>query len=96
MNFKIAPKETEIIANWDDAKLYCSFLAIDGKNDWRLPTTDELKEIYQLENDLVGLGYWSSTETDGGYGALYQSMSGTQYPTPKSVRYFVRAVRDVV
>jgi hypothetical protein len=33
MNFEIAPKETEIQANWGDARLYCFALNIDGKTD---------------------------------------------------------------
>lgn len=95
MNIEVSPKEYERVLNWNDGKLYCSLLVIDDKNDWRLPTIEELKEIYNSENDLDGLGYWSSTETNGGYGALYQSMSGVQYPTPKNVRYYVRAVRNI-
>ena len=95
MNIEISPKEYETILTWYDAMMYGQLLVIDNKNDWRLPTTEELNDIYNSENDLDGLGYWSSTETNGGYGALYQSMSGVQYPTPKSVRYFVRAVRSL-
>lgn len=41
MNFEIAPKSTEVKLNWDDAKLYCFSLAIDGKTGWRLPTVRE-------------------------------------------------------
>jgi hypothetical protein len=43
MNFEIAPKETEIRANWYDAKLYCFSLNIDGKTGWRLPTDREFQ-----------------------------------------------------
>ena len=78
MKFEIAPKETEILANWDDARLYCFSLNIGGKTGWRLPTKDELSEIYQSDNDfisseqktrrssvvgqLTGNCYWSSSE----------------------------------
>ena len=31
MNFEIAPKETEIQATWDEAKMYCFSLNIDEK-----------------------------------------------------------------
>ena len=55
MNFEIAPKEIEIQANWDDAKLYCFSLTIDGKVGWRLPTKDELNQIYLkiMEHPLI-------------------------------------------
>jgi hypothetical protein len=45
MNFEIAPKSTETKLNWNDARLYCFSLNIDGKTGWRLPTNDELHEI---------------------------------------------------
>jgi hypothetical protein len=64
MNFEIAPKSTEIEANWDDARLYCFALNIDGKTGWRLPTKEELTKIYQAENDFEEMWYWSGTEFD--------------------------------
>ena len=71
MKFEIAPKSTEIQANWYDAKLYCFSLDIDGKTGWRMPTKEELNEIYQSENDFVGGTYWSSTEGNKGSGGYY-------------------------
>lgn len=61
MNFEIAPKSSEIQANWDDAKLYCFSLNIDGNTGWRLPTIEELEEIHQSENDFKKDWYWSAT-----------------------------------
>jgi hypothetical protein len=66
MKFEIAPKSTEIQANWDDAKLYCFSLTIDGKTGWRLPTKEELGEISQLDSDLSTAIYWSSACNDKG------------------------------
>ena len=63
MKFEIAPKETEIQANWDAAKLYCFSLNIDGKTGWRLPTIEELAEIYKSETDFEQRWYWSGTPT---------------------------------
>jgi hypothetical protein len=95
MNFEIAPKETEIQANWDDARLYCLFLNIDGAVGWRLPTKEELDYIYHSVNDFVGSNCWSSTEYFGN-NAWYQSLSiGFQDFNNKDNSYYVRAVRDI-
>ena len=96
MNFEIAPKSTEIQAIWDDAKLYCFSLNIDGKIGWRLPTKKELNEIYKSENDFEKLWYWPSTETSG-YTAWYQNVNnGGQGLNDKYVGLYVRAVRSTV
>ena len=95
MNIEISPKEYERQLNWNDAMLYCQLLVIDNKNDWRLPTREELNNIYHSENDFVGSGYWSSTETSGG-NAWRQSLSGGfQYNGIKGSSYYVRAVRSL-
>lgn len=94
MNIEISPKECERTLNWHDAMLYCQLLTIGGKNDWRLPTKDELNEIYKAENDLDGLFYWSSTEHNGD-NAWYKNMSsGNQYHYDKNSRFNVRVVRS--
>ena len=96
MNIEIAPKEYEKWLNWHDAKLYCELLTIDGKMDWRLPTKDELNEIYTSENDFVGSYYWSSTETSGGYAWLQLLSDGGQGSNYKGGSNYVRAVRSSV
>ncbi len=96
MNFEIAPKSTEIKANWDDVRLYCFALNIDGKTGWRLPTKEELNEIYESVNDFEKAWYWSSTENSGN-GAWVQSMSdGYQLSGGKNYgRRYVRAIRSI-
>ena len=96
MNFEIAPKSTEIQANWYDAKLYCFTLNIDGRVGWRLPTKEELSEIYQSENDFVCTFYWSSTESSDDSAWLQIMSSGYQTSYYKTGGYaYVRAVRDI-
>ena len=98
MNFEIAPKETEIVSNWDDANLYCFSLNIDGKTGWRLPTKDELNQIYESENDFrkEWEWYWSSTEANGSRAWLQYFSNGYQYSYGKNYgRFHVRAVRNL-
>ena len=95
MTIEISPKEYEKKLNWDDAMMYCQLLVIDGKDDWRLPTKEELNDIYNSENDFVGSYYWSSTESNGNY-AWGQNLSiGGQYGYNKGNSYYVRAVRSL-
>jgi hypothetical protein len=96
MNIEIATKEYEKWLNWHDAKLYCELLTIDGKMDWRLPTKDELNEIYNSKNDFVGSSYWSSTEYGGNYAWLQRLSHGPQNYGNKNNSAYVRAVRSSV
>jgi len=64
MNIEIAPKSAVIEANYDDARFYC-MANIEGKTGWRLPTRDELNQIY-LDNRLQfqrfdPVCYWTCT-----------------------------------
>jgi hypothetical protein len=96
MNFEIAPKSTEVRLTWEEARMYCFSLNIDGKIGWRLPTNDELDEIYESENDFIDAYYWSSTENYGG-GAWAQNMSnGNQNGNVKyGGGFYVRAIRSI-
>ena len=88
MNFEIAPKETEIHANWNDAKLYCFSINIDGKTGWRLPNREELCEIFNSEHDYKPEWYWSCAAYTG-YNA------GQQYLYSMVTEKCVRAVRSL-
>ena len=97
MKFEIAPKEYEIQANWDDARLYCFSLNIDGKIGWRLPTKEELNEIYESDNDFQKSYYWSSTEGDGRTAWLQDIYNGYQFSNFKFYgSYYVRAIRSTI
>jgi hypothetical protein len=95
MNIEISPKEYERQLNWHDGMLYCQLLIIDGKDDWRLPTKEELNDIYNSENDFVGSFYWSSTEYDGYYAWGQDLSTGFQGNGTKNYSSYVRAVRSL-
>ena len=97
MNFDIAPKSTEIQATWDDARFYCFSLNIKGKTGWRLPTKEELNEIYESDNDFEKAYYWSSTENRGGLAWFQVFYNGHKGSFNKSNGGgYVRAIRSTV
>jgi hypothetical protein len=96
MNFEIAPKYTETKLNWWDAKLYCFALNIRGKTGWRLPTKEELGEMYKTKNNLSNGFYWSSTENGADF-AWYQTVLFNQLGSHGHMvnKLSVRAVRSI-
>ena len=96
MKFEIAPKSTEIQANWGGARMYCFSLKVDGKVGWRLPTKDELNEIYQSENDYELDWYWSSTERNDNLSWYQDFYNGAQYSFGKGyTKGYIRAIRSI-
>ena len=95
MNFEIAPKSTEVQLNWDDARLYCFSLNIDGKIGWRLPTKEELNRMYESQNDFEKSWYWSSTEFNINYAWDQMVANGYLGDHPKTHVNYVRAIRSI-
>jgi hypothetical protein len=95
MNFDIAPKETEVELNWNDAVLYCFSLTIDGKTGWRLPNRIELLNIYKEENDFDYVFYLSSTKNETDKTWVIGFASGVNGYASNYDWYRVRAIRDI-
>ena len=60
-----AGKDNGKAVNWQRAKKYCRDLRLAGYSDWRLPTTDELQEIYDKSAEAPGINppsRWHGTE----------------------------------
>lgn len=80
--------------DWNNAKNLC-------KDNWRLPTKDELNIIY-LNKDIIdgfaaggGYYYWSSSEHSAYYAWFQYFSNGYQYYTSKANVNYVRAVRNL-
>jgi hypothetical protein len=93
---EIAPKAAEKSCGWDTARTYCLFLNFDGKTDWRLPTKEELNEIYESDNDFGSGRYWASNEqsVDNAWSQSFEN--GSRYDQYKCHGgLYVRPVRDI-
>jgi hypothetical protein len=99
MNIEISSKEYNKKLNWRDAMLYCQLLVIDGKDDWRLPSTDELFSIfYHDDHDFRGGYYWTSDEYEEYKEYTAQAVNNIdnrKYINMKQVLYYVRPVRTI-
>ena len=62
--------------SWDVANSMCKNSSVAGLHDWRLPTKNELLQLYAMKDEIGGFNsnkysyYWSST---WGYGSDYGS-----------------------
>ena len=61
MTLEVSAPEYWKELNYQNAKLYCFALNIEGKTGWRLPTIEELKTII-TGIDCGSIFYWSSDE----------------------------------
>ena len=97
MKYEIAPISTEAYLKWDDARLYCFSLNIDGKTGWRIPTVRELRDIDGISNDFRAEDYWSSTTGfDVSHAETFYFGGGYERRSDKHWSEWVRAVRDLM
>ena len=70
---------------WNDANSYCNNLTIYGLSGWRLPTKDELVQMYAERYSIGGFNtstwnnesyYWSSTVSPNNYHYFVQFYNG--------------------
>jgi len=80
------------------ASSVCNDLALNGYDDWYLPSMNELSLMYQnLRTQNLGhfsnVYYWSSSQVSSGYAWAVNFTSGVLSDFNKSSSYRVRAVR---
>ena len=66
--YRVAPPATTTM-NWTNANTYCNNLTLYGYDDWRLPSLDELLQMYQERNSIGGFNtdtWWSKTNISSG------------------------------
>lgn len=95
--------------NWNEAITYCDNLTLNGYNNWRLPSRDELKALnyssvfnqingtyYAQVNDQYIGSYWSNTSFDNSqaYHVFLRSNAGSEgYANKSFYSNLVRCVR---
>jgi hypothetical protein len=79
---------------WDDARLYCFSLNIDGKTGWRLPTIEELDSLHHTKKLVSCLDFWSSKTYENEVSVKTFKHGLRNFATLDSFLPFV-AVRDV-
>lgn len=79
------------------AACICHNLALNGYNDWFLPSKDELNQMYLNKNLIGGFAqhsYWSSSLGNAKYDAWCQYfVDGLQHLVSKDEEGYVRAIR---
>jgi hypothetical protein len=83
--------------NWNDAMSYASGLSLGGHSDWRLPTTNELKKLYnspcERMMDVTPGDYWSSNGSSDQAWAVHFH-DGVEGRYNANSDFHVRAVRS--
>jgi len=93
LGFEVYPQDLEGFYIWDEAVKVVEALG----EGWRLPTKDELNQMYKNRVAIGGFGayvYWSSSEYNADFAWNQYFYTGHQYFNYKINSYKARPVRD--
>lgn len=99
--YKVGPMSWSEM-NWETANSYCLQYSIDEITGWRLPTKEELVQMYASDLILYRNNYntyfWSSTFAYTNYGVDYyysiDGYSGSLYVSRRDANFFVYPIRQ--
>lgn len=93
---EISPLDYEQVLEWEDAKLYCFSLTVDDKTGWRLPTLDDLIDIYSRSDiDCSPERYWASDIMHEDFYWTFDFEVGISAAYGLKTAQCVRPVRDI-
>ncbi|MBP5613550.1 MAG: DUF1566 domain-containing protein [Bacteroidales bacterium] len=78
--YKVAPDPGNSM-DWSNANSYCNNLSLYGVTGWKMPTRDELVQMYSERQSIGGFSsyqsYWSSTSNGSSYHYAVNFSSGS-------------------
>ena len=98
LTYRVAPPADNTVS-WFTADSYCQNLTLYGYTDWRLPTRDELLQMYGNRDSIGGFNsdkWWSNTSYDPYPSAHYYHVdfnNGLTGYSHYSTSLFVRPIR---
>lgn len=98
--YRVAPPADNTM-NWSTANSHCNNLTLYGYSDWRLPTKDELKQMYRDRESIGGFNtgcWWSGTSVNSSchyYVSFYDGSASYHYQNSQydNALDYVRPVR---
>lgn len=94
--YRVAPTADQTYY-WNDANNYCNNLTLYGYSDWRLPTLEELKQMYDNKASIGGFStgwYWSMTQCSSySHYSLSFSSRSADCDSNSSYLFYVRPIR---
>lgn len=101
--YKVAPDPGNRM-EWSAANSYCNNLSLYGVSGWKMPTRDELVQMYSERTTIGGFetsysnyssetGYWSATPTEGSHYYVYFYNGYIGYSSNNTFR--VRPIKKV-